>query len=171
MLIPDLLNVLFDQSDYQSLVVLCLLNKRKTRYANKYSLLIHYHIFDNSCTKIMSQVCDNGELKTAKYVNNYKRYAYVFDAICTSAEYGYLEMLKYLINSNIYHDFSHLRMQIDYALLVASKHGNQAIVKYLVSIGANAKKAPIVTTYSDAEERRRFSQVSHEYLLDQLQFI
>jgi len=43
MLIPDLLNILFDQSNYKTVIMLSLLHKRKTTYACKYSLLSRYN--------------------------------------------------------------------------------------------------------------------------------
>jgi len=48
MLIPDLLNILFDQSDYKTIIMLSSLHKRKTTYACKYSLLSRYGQFDKN---------------------------------------------------------------------------------------------------------------------------
>jgi len=48
MLIPDLLNIIFDQSNYKTIIMLSSLHKRKTAYACKYSLLSRYNQLNNN---------------------------------------------------------------------------------------------------------------------------
>jgi len=78
MLIPDLLNTLFDQSDYDTLTILRSLCKRKTEYANKYSLLCNYEVLIYKSSRkprsgasvlgFIKSICKLGPIKTIKHI-------------------------------------------------------------------------------------------------------
>jgi len=126
MLIPDLLNTLFDQCDYGDLIVLRSLNKRKTNYANRYSLLRYYEQTKHT----VESVCDNGNIKTVKHIIFH---THVRDfALGWSSFGGHLEVVKYLVSvgANIHADNAH-------ALRWSAENGHLEVVKFLVSIGAN----------------------------------
>jgi len=94
MLITDLLNTLFDQSDYATITILRSLHKRKTTYANKYSILIHYDIFDKH-VKNIKQISEDGKLKMMKQITTIDTN---MDIICISAREGHIEAVKYLMS-------------------------------------------------------------------------
>jgi len=135
MLIPDLLNTLFDQSDFSTIVMLASLNKRKNNYANKYSLLQYYN---NACVRAMTTVmskfkttrfvCVAGQLKALKHIveclNFDASHGFEF-RIC--AESGYFEMVKYLAGYSAVPYFT---------ISACAKRGDLVMVKYLISIGA-----------------------------------
>jgi len=134
MLIPDLLNTLFDQSDYPTLVKLCALNKRKTAYASKYSSLIGYDIFDKRIIKNIEYICETGKLRMMKHVRNNcsnnlleNALSYLLDNVLSfCAKHGHLEMVKYLFNNqtNIW--------AIRDALDDAVRYGHANVVKFIV---------------------------------------
>jgi len=143
MLIPDLLNTLFDQSDYSTLMTLCALNRRKTTYALKYSLLIHYDIFDNMFIKninpisykneqIIRTICSVGKLKTIKHIATTPRtinIAYIY-----SAEHGHFNAVKYLIGLGANLNFTCLCMSVRMgmgAYLRCARNGKLSMMKYL----------------------------------------
>jgi len=125
MLIPDLLNFLFDQSDYHTMRIMSSLHKRKTAYANKYSVLPHYTYYN--------QIHDHHvHIKILKK----DVHALHKDAICkimtNCAEFRYIEALKYSISVG-----ADVHWGCNYALRWSSNNGYLDIVRYLVSIGAN----------------------------------
>jgi len=150
MLIPDLLNVLFDQCDYDGITVMRMMNKRKTTYANKYSLLRYYGLGNltlesiGKCGNIKSIksvcvhsyddiFCDISRFHAFDGCSLVVKYVMSECALQWSAENGYLETVKYLANVvgvNIHADD-------DAALRRSAGNGYLEIVKYLVSVGAN----------------------------------
>jgi len=146
MLIPDLLNILFDQSDYHGIIVLMLVNKRKTKYADKYSLGRYYVVdtstYGDDCdipiTEFIKSVND-GKLKTMKYLVNTGIDVDTADeyALKWSAYNGNIEMVKYLMNEGAdVHEGDD-----DYvngnALCWGIDGDNMSVAKYLISVGAN----------------------------------
>jgi hypothetical protein len=137
MLIPDLLNTLFDQSDFQTIVIIASLNKRKTNYANKYSLLQYYN---NACVRTMIAiinafetlrfVCMAGQLKAFKHIIKYNSGCgfHLNDVFRPCAVNGQFEMVKYLTS---YTDIPYLTLRY------CAMHGNLDMMKYLISIGAD----------------------------------
>jgi len=162
MLLPDLLNILFDQSDYHALVILASLKKRCTAYANKYSLLSSYNIFDsdiknikNSChggyIKQIKQFIDIIDIETDKgralrysvvgcHLNAVKflieKGANVHVLIDTplrkSASCGAIELVKYLVSVG-----ADINARDGYPLACGASNGHISVVKYLVGVGAN----------------------------------
>jgi len=154
MLIPDLLNTLFDQSDYLTLVMLVSLHKRKTTYANKYSLGGFYDIFDKCFIKNIEYVNMTGKFKMAKELQQSelhtglcamsghvemmkyivsKKTCVVFDSeVIMSTNFGHTSMVKYLMSVPIY-----IYIRIDHFLAFAAGKGQLQIVQYLVKICAN----------------------------------
>jgi len=156
MLIPDLLNILFDQANYETLTTLRCLNKRKTKYANRYSVLSHYNMksvdFDNVCKegliKTVVHVVSRGEIRlggellccaygdqvlVVKYLMSVGKYDVSDGCLLYSyASDGHLGTIKYLagIGANI-HAYD------DRALQWSAHNGHFGVVKFLVSIGAN----------------------------------
>jgi len=135
MLIPDLLNFLFDQADYSTLVGLSSLQRRKTAYANKYSLLRYRRISNN----VVKFICKDGNLKALKHIigcypefcpKSYLDLGSI--SISTSIYYGNLGMVRYLLSIGwkINYDI----FALDYGAL----HGHLDIVRYLISIGLGA---------------------------------
>jgi len=146
MLIPDLLNILFDQSDCCALITLSLLNKKKTNYANKYSLLRGYvesikHATDElyfltnaiknrqtTIYKLLYISSKGGNLKAVKCFVNYVDRIYAGDM----ARDGNIEIVKYLVNTGAYLSYGFER-----ELKQSAMNGHIDVVKYLVSIGAH----------------------------------
>jgi len=157
MLIPDLLNILFDQSDYLTLVGLASLNKRKTRYATKYSLLAYFHIAKNMkiikhliingtiepiCSYI-GPVMDNGRCMRHHHNHNQPEQKQIElvklltsngiscdELICECASSGHLQSVKYLTGFCTNH-------MMDVALAYAAYYGYLDIIKFLIGVGAN----------------------------------
>jgi len=129
MLIPDLLNALFDQSDYQALTTLRSLDKRKTKYANKYSLLSHYFI--GMVKNInLNDVCEHGFLKcmtNLTCVNMNTEYV-----LCSCILNGHLELVKYVVDAG-----ANVHAKNNIALLWSVEYGHLEIIKYLISVGAD----------------------------------
>jgi len=154
MLIPDLLNILFDQSDYLVLVGLASLNKRKTRYATKYSVLVNYDIFDGTIIKNIG----SGGIKTIKTAINTIELKYVIEYM-SSEHYSSVEIIKLLVHNGInFFDLTgdvHICAINGYSdaikflasfemikhtgeiLALAAHNGHLDIVKFLISIGAD----------------------------------
>jgi len=131
MLIPDLLNILFDQSDYQTLTILRSINRRKTFYANKYSLLTSYefrkhHPHDKKIYLL-------GRMKVikqqAKNMDIHKRNDHM---LRWCAIKNHLEAVKYLISIG-----ANIHAKDDYLLRIFASRGQLQVVKYLVHNGAN----------------------------------
>jgi len=129
MLIPDLLNMLFDQSDYGALLVLRSIHRRKTVYANKYSLSRYYEFA--YCERGIYFICKDGRIKVVKFVID-KVDIHMGDDNMLHWSLGHLELSKYLVavGADI-HAFN------EYALRSCAEHGHMDVLKYLVSIGAN----------------------------------
>jgi len=138
MLIPDLLNTLFDQCNYEDMTVLKVLNKRRTNYANGYSLLRYY----NQAGNTLGLICELGNIKAIKHIIFHIRTRAIQTAFETSARNGHVSVVKYLISigANIHDDDDH-------ALRQSAYRGKMSVVKYLVSIGAD------VHAYNDAAVR------------------
>jgi len=140
MLTPNLLNVIFDQSDYQTLALIYSLNKCRTKYANMCSVLNHYDVFDDKYVINIDMVCENDLPKILKYfvhcgydVNTMHDIAVI--ELMKNAGNGHQQTAKYLINIgfDIHHDND--------AIL---KHGiesaNLDTVECAVRLGANIHK-------------------------------
>jgi len=123
MLIPDLLNTLFDQSDYHALTVLRSLNKRKTNYANKYSLLMYYQ----KTVRMIELVYTHGCLKIIKQCNNATNCEFAWRSV------DYSEAVKYLVSDGVDIHAGNNKM----LRLCAHNRDSLKTFKYLVSIGAN----------------------------------
>jgi len=126
-LIPDLLNVLFDQSHYHDLVLMRSLSKRRTKYANKYSVLSYYDGADTSLTN----ACKRGLLKVVQCVDVDMTSLLII--IFGGLNYD-LETVKYLVNSGV-----DVNACGGYALRRSTRTSNLNIVKYLVGVGANVR--------------------------------
>jgi len=128
MLILDLLNTLFDQANYETLMTLRCINKRKTKYANKYSVLSYYDVKNVT----LNEICDYGtEPKTTVHLAS-RGVINIDFALQWSAEHGKIYAVKYLVSigANIHADD-------DYALQWSAVYGHLDVVKYLASMGAN----------------------------------
>jgi len=125
MLIPDLLNIIFDQSNYCTLSGLSSLHKRKTTYANKYSLLRYY-------TSTVSQ--DESCLKILKYACPQMHDDVVIKCMIFNAENGNLEAVKYFISIGV-----NIHACGDGAIKCSAFNGKLKMVKYLISVGANVE--------------------------------
>jgi len=130
-LIPDLLNIIFDQSDYQIIIELCTLNRRKTVYASKYSILSNYNIFGNHRVKNIESACFRGGLKMVKHLiasgvdpnvitDNYDY------MISISAWHANLEQVKFLF------DLTTSMNAINKAFVRAAQFGQLDVVKFFV---------------------------------------
>jgi len=151
MLIPDLLNILFDQCDYDTLIKLCLLHKRKTAYAKKYSVLIGYDVFGKH-TAETEVVCAEGKMKIIKLISGvffdcqydqfldvcvkhaaYKRNAMgpirMIDALELCAKNGRLELVKYFVIQ-----INRADINPNPALNEAAGYGFLQIIKYLLNV-------------------------------------
>jgi len=138
MLISDLLNILFDQCDYPTLIKLHLMNKRKTAYAKKYSVLIHYELNEPHSFEFV--VC---RLKLVKYyVNNTKDipddvkhyfngYVDIFGGtpfpLSLCARLGHIEIVKYLFHLN-----SDAIKTVN-AFIASASFGHLDVIKFFVS--------------------------------------
>jgi len=153
MLILDLLNVLFDQSDYDALVILRSLGRRKTNYGNKYSLLRYYGIINepmiHKLGDAIKSICKLGPIKIIKHIimriNNR-------NVLLHWSEETSNMISKYLVgvcdigddddgNRVVYLSSEgdcdlHFCVE-DCALHYSAENGHLEAVKYLVSIGAN----------------------------------
>jgi len=138
MLINDLLNILFDQSNYEALITLASLHKRKTTYANKYSVLRYYLSFNHILT-----ICSTGKIKALKHIAdgiNFHIGAYidgefVYDgnsALWCASSDGNVLMVKYLVSIG-----ADINVCYSHALLLSAANGHIQMVKYLVSIGSD----------------------------------
>jgi len=125
MLIPDLLNILFDQADFPTIVLLGLLNKRRTTYANKYSLLNRYNLVGERANSCLLKNCDYGRLKVIKYLVN--NGANIDKNRVRDGMYYSLDA---------YHNISPI---CENSLEISSSRGNLEIIKYLLDCGAKAK--------------------------------
>jgi len=153
MLIIDLLNLVFDQSDYSTLTTLRTVNKRKTNYANKYSIMIHYD----------SASCSRKKLKIVEYaVNNSNpndhaakhkhptcskciKCVMCFTCKCLTCVM-YEKHLKHARRAEIF-DGNHKLLshnKIDIAFVLSAYNGCIEIVKYLVGIGANVHNGALL---------------------------
>jgi len=138
MLIPDLLNFLFDQSDCLTLITLSLLNKRQTVYANKYSLLqnqVDDTVKEGFNSYALSRLCAiHGNLKIIKrLVNKGNAYGAIMTYI---AKNGYLEIMKYLVGAGY-----DIHIDNDGPVRAGASNGNINMVKYLISIGARINRS------------------------------
>jgi len=165
MLIPDLFNFLIDQSDYVSLVMMCALNKRKTNYANKYSLAKYYHNvgkqFINGIYNVQ-RLCYRGKLKIIKLLaSNMSKYEldrclvwtieklnmFNITAIYFNADLAmhfddrrenninHMELVKYLVSIGV-----DIHYSFDSATWMSATINSLQLVKYFVSIGANLQE-------------------------------
>jgi len=123
MLIPDLLNIIFDQANYETLTTLKCLNNRKTKYAKRYSVLSHYDVKDASSR----DACEKGLIKMVVHITSHVKYD-IDSALRHCARLGHLELVKRLISIGAYDK---------YALGWSVNNGHSETVKYLVSIGAD----------------------------------
>jgi len=192
MLIPDLLNILFDQCDYPTLALVGLLNKCKTRYANKYSLIRYYDIFDNNTIKNIEHVYTFGGLKLLKSITKVTSEHDLLECVLN----GQLELVKYAhINvdeswydvDRVFGDcviFGHVDAlryfftvghhgDLDEHLLYAAGVGNLEIVKFLINHGADVNAVShfernvltgVTFALDQASSNNRLSVV--EYLVD-----
>jgi len=139
MLINDLLNTLFDQSDYPTIIILSSLHKRKSSYARKYALLSYYEnkggwLLHSDSLKILKLFGDGTSGERSLLLNAMK---------------GNIEAVKYSVSigidvhtqrSNSFYWFSGdscVAKYLDCALYHSVSNGNLQTVKYLISIGAN----------------------------------
>jgi len=159
-LIPDLLNILFDQANYESLVTLRCINKRRTKYANRYSVLSYYDAknveFGDSCEKgsikeiihvvlcvggidiglaLRSSVV-GGNILAIKYLVSVGANINIKRTFGWCAYYGHLEIVKYLVSIG-----AKIHRNNDCALRWGAESGHLEVVRYLVSVGANASVA------------------------------
>jgi len=126
MLIPDLLNILFDQANYETLTIMICLNKRKTKYANRYSVLSYYDMKSAN----FNCVCKEGLIKTIVHVALCG--INVDGAFLQSAISGFVLVVKYLASIR-----ENINVTNDHALHYSASKGHLDVVKYLVGIGAN----------------------------------
>jgi len=158
MLIPDLLNILFDQCNYENITTFRSLNKRRTNYANKYSLLRYYDLTTNTTEPICergdikaikhiilhcSGICDdmlqwscgkNGDVMVIKYLTSIGANIHIHgDApLRRSAFNGNILAARYLISVG-----ANIHAEAGYALEYSAFNGHLDVVKYLVGVGAN----------------------------------
>jgi len=125
MLILDLLNILFDQCNYQNLITMRSLNKRQTNYANKYSSLRYYNNKKCNAKEICRQCCMKTIKHIAHEISNDK-------ALKWCAGIGYPEVIKYLVSIG-----ANIRAHNDVVVCKGASSGNISTVKYSISIGAN----------------------------------
>jgi len=130
MLIPDLLNILFDQSDYQTLMCIKSLQRSKTKYAVKYSVLVHYqheenHVKNRYKLKILKHVI-YGDLD-AEALNCLSWWGDQFGDI-------YEEMIKYLADTDLGANLHYMHCQ---ALVVMASRGDRKMTMFLLSRGAD----------------------------------
>jgi len=147
MLINDLLNTMFDQSSYETQVVLMSMHKRKTTYADKYSSLKHHTNIRN-----LKDICKKGSVKALEHtINDIDIHVKLFtncceyfcdDHVCKdhalwlSAKFGNVSTVKYLLGVGL--DVSAC---CGLALRLSAQEGHLDMVKYLVNIGADAHGA------------------------------
>jgi len=128
MLIPDLLNTLFDQANYQCLTILKPINKRKTKYANKYSVLRHYSVPNAN----FNYACENGLIKMIVGFDFACTDINMYFALLRCAKHNNILAVKYLIGLGAdIHEYD------DLLLIRCVRKWNFDVVKYLVSIGAD----------------------------------
>jgi len=132
MLIPDLLNILFDQANYETLTTLKCLNKRKTKYADKYSVLSYYGAknvnFDDVCEKGLIKMCVH---IVPCRIGQYGRIS-IYRALWLSAKNGNILVIKHLVSIGV-----NIHANDETALFQSAGNGHLEVVKYLVNIGAN----------------------------------
>jgi len=135
MLIGDLLNIVFDQADYESLIMMRCLGKRKTKYANRYSVLSYY---DATGVKFwgICDMCKKGLMKmiihVASCVGEMDVNVDYNVALQVSAHNGHLVVVKYLVSIG-----ADIHANDGFALLLSAGVGHLEVIKYLVSVGAN----------------------------------
>jgi len=132
MLIPDLLNILFDQCNYDYMTTLRSLNKRKTNYANKYSLLRYYNLPTNRLR--LRSIHEYEDIKTIKHTIPHTSSRVIQDALIWSASCGRVLAVKYLVSVG-----ANIHSHNDYALRQSAEFGHLEVVKYLISVGANVR--------------------------------
>jgi len=141
MLIPDLLNILFDQADYLAMVCLYSLRKRTTKYANKYSLLATYDIHDHILNNNQECVCERDDTKIIKQMVNNGIEQCILDVMfATSAKEGHVVTAKYLVDNGADIDAEIYDESLDMyrcALKFCVKFGRLEVVKYLVNNGSS----------------------------------
>jgi len=153
MLICDLLNTLFDQSGYAALVILRSLGRRKTNYANKYSVSRYYGIInepmDHKLGGAIKSICKLGPIKIIKHI--IMRIHNRDELLHWSEETSKMMQSKYLVGvCDIYDEDCNCVVHLsfrgycelhfcveDCALHYSAENGHLEAVKYLVSIGAN----------------------------------
>jgi len=129
MLIPDLLNIVFDQADYHTIITIGSFNKRRTNYATKYSVFRYYDDVHKTNKSTMDVIFNGGHLKLLKHIIglvNDRNIGYVLDSCI-----GNMEMIKYLVSTELTNTI------INNALRRSAIVGNLRLVKYFVSIGAD----------------------------------
>jgi len=135
MLIPDLLNFLFDQADYSTLTILSSLHRRRTTYANKYSLLR----YRRASSDVAGFICKDGNLKALKHIIGcYPEFCSANNSdlnpisMRESIYHGNLESIRYLLS--IGWDINNELFALDHGAI----GGHLDIVRYLISIGSRA---------------------------------
>jgi len=128
-MIPDLLNMLFDQSDYPTLLMLCSLNNKYTRYANKYSIANHYHIPEKQS---LNGACRHCKLKIIEHTLTKIDCTFLNNMLITCSVHNNIHAAKYLINNG-----ANVHVQNDASLRKAAMHGHLDTVIFLVNRGAN----------------------------------
>jgi len=163
MLIPDLLNILFDQADYLTLVGLGSLRKRTTTYASKYSLLAYYDIFDKTSIKNIEYVCARDNIKMIKQMVDVIKTVEMMCARCNvklqlnreidimfvhSVTHDHIETVKYLLDNGANIDFGmgiYIFSEKTSVLLFCVHRGKLSLVKYLMSVGAHVNWNKAIT--------------------------
>jgi len=147
MLIPDLLNIVFDQADFLLLTCLRSLNKRKTTYANKYSLLSQYNGFAKDVKHAQNKNGGWFRIRQRQWYHNVRasyygamlkaiKYAmtqnvdlnYGFDLVESSIRGNNIETAKFLLSCGV-------ELFNGTVLMICAEAGNIKMVKYLASIG------------------------------------
>jgi len=126
MLIPDLLNILFDQCNYENITTLRSLNKRRTNYANRYSLLRYCNQVENT----LNMICKRVDIKAIKYAISHTSICY--EMLRWSASGGHVLVVKYLVSTG-----ANIHAYNDHALRFSARYGHLEVVKYLVGVGAD----------------------------------
>jgi len=126
MLIPDLLNILFDQCDYPNLITLKSLNKRQTNYAHKYSILREFNNMPPKYNLKMIKHMINNHLRTCWAMFNY------------SAINNHMEMMKYLVEND------ECVWRLTSIINVAARNGNLSIMVYLHSRHMNVDECVLL---------------------------
>src|SRR6185369_2961863 len=80
--------------------------------------------------KNLLQACKSGNIIGVQYLIEHE-YEYDYLAICIAAEYGHIEIVKYLFERG-----ADIRIYSDMALRYSAQNGHLQVVKYLIENGA-----------------------------------